>query len=55
MKRIQRGVFPAGSYIIVTEPLPPALQERLSPKGRMFYDSKWFLWALPYHFLDWIS
>ncbi len=36
-------VFPVGSYIIVTEPLSPELQKKLSPKGRMFYDSKWFL------------
>jgi glycine/D-amino acid oxidase-like deaminating enzyme len=36
-------VFPVGSYIIVTEPLPPELQKELSPKGRMFYDSKNFL------------
>ncbi len=36
-------VFPVGSYIIVTEPLPRELQEELSPKGRMFYDSKNFL------------
>ena len=36
-------VFPVGSYIIVTEPLPRELQEELSPKGRVFYDSKNFL------------
>ena len=36
-------VFPVGSYIIVTEPLPVELQKELSPKGRMFYDSKNFL------------
>jgi glycine/D-amino acid oxidase-like deaminating enzyme len=36
-------VFPVGSYSIVTEPLPPELQNKLSPNGRMFYDSKWFL------------
>jgi glycine/D-amino acid oxidase-like deaminating enzyme len=36
-------VFPVGSYIIVTEPLPRELQEELSPRGRMFYDSKNFL------------
>lgn len=40
---IRRRVVPIGSYIIVTEPLPPALQQELSPRGRMFYDSKWFL------------
>ena len=36
-------VFPVGSYIIVTEPLPQDLQDILSPKQRMFYDSKWFI------------
>ncbi len=40
---IRRGVVPAGSYIITTEPLPPHLQATLSPRGRMFYDSKHFL------------
>ncbi|MEW5987570.1 MAG: FAD-binding oxidoreductase [Chloroflexota bacterium] len=36
-------IFPGGSYIIITEPLAPALQKKLSPKGRMMYDSRWFL------------
>lgn len=36
-------IFPVGSYIVVTEPLPPDLQQKLSPKGRMFYDTKNFL------------
>lgn len=36
-------IFPVGSYIIVTEPLSLGLQKELSPKGRMFYDSKNFL------------
>jgi glycine/D-amino acid oxidase-like deaminating enzyme len=36
-------VFPVGSYCIVTEPLTTELQQKLSPKGRMFYDTKWFL------------
>ena len=36
-------IFPVGSYCIVTEPLAPELQVELSPKGRMFYDSKRFL------------
>jgi glycine/D-amino acid oxidase-like deaminating enzyme len=39
----RRGIFPVGSYIIVTPPLPPALQQTLSPRGRMFFDSKNFL------------
>ncbi len=41
--RLKPRVFPMGSYIVVTEPLPAALQHELSPRGRMFYDSKWFL------------
>ncbi len=36
-------IFSVGSYIIVTEPLPQDLQDTLSPKRRMFYDSKWFI------------
>jgi glycine/D-amino acid oxidase-like deaminating enzyme len=40
---IQRLVVPVGSYIIATAPLTPLLQREISPKGRMFYDSKWFL------------
>jgi glycine/D-amino acid oxidase-like deaminating enzyme len=40
---LRRGIFPVGSYIIVTEPLAPALQAELSPRGRMFFDSKNFL------------
>ncbi len=39
----RNGIFPVGSYIIVTEPLSLDLQHELSPKGRMFYDSKHFL------------
>ena len=41
--RARRGIFPVGSYIVVTEPLRSDLQAELSPKGRMFYDSKYFL------------
>jgi glycine/D-amino acid oxidase-like deaminating enzyme len=37
------GIFPVGSYIIVTEPLPLELQAELSPQRRMFFDSKHFL------------
>jgi glycine/D-amino acid oxidase-like deaminating enzyme len=40
---LRRGIFPVGSYIIVTEPLAPALQAELSPHRRMFFDSKNFL------------
>jgi glycine/D-amino acid oxidase-like deaminating enzyme len=39
----RRGVFPAGSYIITTEPLPADLQREISPRGRMFFDSRHFL------------
>ena len=41
--RARNGIFSVGSYIIVTKPLPQDLQNELSPKRRMFYDSKWFL------------
>ena len=40
---VRHGIFPVGSYIIVTAPFSPALQQELSPRGRMFYDSKNFL------------
>jgi len=40
---LRRGIFPVGSYIITTEPLPVELQQELSPRGRMFFDSKHFL------------
>lgn len=40
---VRRLVIAIGSYIIATEPLPPAVQQEISPRGRMFYDSKWFL------------
>jgi glycine/D-amino acid oxidase-like deaminating enzyme len=36
-------VIPIGSYIIATEPLPPELQREVSPNGRMFFDTRWFL------------
>jgi len=36
-------IFAGGSYSIITEPLSPELQSEISPKGRMFWDSKWFL------------
>src|SRR5207249_5399138 len=34
---------PIGSYIIVTEPLPELRAEEVSPRGRMIYDSKNYL------------
>jgi glycine/D-amino acid oxidase-like deaminating enzyme len=39
----RRGIFSGGSYIITTEPLPAELQVSVSPRKRMFYDSKHFL------------
>jgi glycine/D-amino acid oxidase-like deaminating enzyme len=36
-------IFAGGSYSIVTEPLSADLQAEISPKGRVFWDSKWFL------------
>ena len=41
--KLKPKVFPVGSYIIVSEPLSQDLQDQLSPKRRMFYDSKNFL------------
>ncbi len=43
VRGLRSRVIPVGSYSIVTEPLPAGLQQELSPKGRMFWDSKWFL------------
>ncbi len=40
---VRSGIFAVGSYIIVTAPLPAALQDVLSPRRRMFFDSKHFL------------
>ena len=40
---LKSRVIPVGSYSIVTEPLPQEMQKQISPKGRMFWDSKWFL------------
>jgi len=41
--KLKPRIFPIGSYIIVTEPLSQELQQILSPKGRVFYDSKLYL------------
>lgn len=43
LPKLKSRIFPVGSYCIVTEPLSPELQASLSPKKRMFYDSKRFL------------
>ena len=41
---LRRRVLPIGSYIIATEPLSEDLAHELSPNGRMFFDSKNFLY-----------
>jgi len=37
---LRRRIIPLGSYIIVTEPLDPALANQLIPHRRMIFDSK---------------
>jgi glycine/D-amino acid oxidase-like deaminating enzyme len=41
---LQRKIIPIGSYIIVTEVLPDSLARELSPRNRMIYDSKNYLY-----------
>jgi glycine/D-amino acid oxidase-like deaminating enzyme len=41
---LYRRVIPIGSYIVATERLPDALAREISPRGRMFYDTKNFLY-----------
>jgi glycine/D-amino acid oxidase-like deaminating enzyme len=41
---LRSKVIPIGSYIIATEPLPADLARELSPRNRMIYDSKHFLY-----------
>ncbi|GAC1435306.1 MAG: FAD-binding oxidoreductase [Terriglobales bacterium] len=41
---LQKKIIPIGSYIIVTEVLPEALARELSPRERMIYDSKNYLY-----------
>jgi len=41
---LRRKLIPIGSYIIATEPLPADMARRLSPRNRMIYDSKHFLY-----------
>ena len=45
---LRRRVVPIGSYIIATEPLESGVAEELSPRRRMFFDSKNYLnyWRL---------
>jgi glycine/D-amino acid oxidase-like deaminating enzyme len=41
---LRKKVIPIGSYIIATEALPEDLARELSPRNRMIYDSKHFLY-----------
>jgi len=41
---LRRRLLPIGSYIIATDPLPEDLAAELSPNGRMFVDTKNFLY-----------
>jgi len=41
---LQRKIIPIGSFIITTEVLPKALAQELSPRHRMIYDSKHYLY-----------
>jgi glycine/D-amino acid oxidase-like deaminating enzyme len=41
---LRRKVIPIGSYIIATEVLPDDLAHELSPRNRMIFDSKHFLY-----------
>jgi glycine/D-amino acid oxidase-like deaminating enzyme len=41
---LRKKIIPIGSYIITTEVLPEALARELSPRNRMIYDSKNYLY-----------
>jgi len=41
---LQKKIIPIGSFIIVTEALPEALAREVSPRDRMIYDSKNYLY-----------
>ena len=41
---LQKKIIPIGSFIITTEVLPRALAQELSPRNRMIYDSKNYLY-----------
>jgi glycine/D-amino acid oxidase-like deaminating enzyme len=41
---LRRRVIPISSFIIATEVLDPALLAELTPRGRMFFDTKYFLY-----------
>jgi glycine/D-amino acid oxidase-like deaminating enzyme len=40
---LRRRIVPIGSYIIATEPLSETLAQELVPRGRMIFDSRYFL------------
>ncbi len=40
---LRRRIVPIGSYIITTAPLPASLAAELVPRGRVIFDSKYFL------------
>jgi glycine/D-amino acid oxidase-like deaminating enzyme len=41
---LRKKIIPIGSFIITTEPLPDSLAHELSPRNRMIYDSKNYLY-----------
>lgn len=41
---LQKKIIPIGSFIIATQPLAEALAQELSPRNRMIYDSKNYLY-----------
>jgi glycine/D-amino acid oxidase-like deaminating enzyme len=41
---LRKKIIPIGSFIIATEQLPEALAHELSPRNRMIYDSKHYLY-----------
>jgi glycine/D-amino acid oxidase-like deaminating enzyme len=41
---LQKKIVPIGSFIITTEALPEELARELSPRNRMIYDSKYYLY-----------
>jgi len=41
---LQKKIIPIGSYIITTEVLPETLAQELSPRNRMIYDSKNYIY-----------
>jgi len=43
-RQLQKKIIPIGSYIITTEVLPEALAHEVSPRNRMIFDSKNYLY-----------